>query len=181
MMSNRLQPSCSIVDARWKPPPPSFVKINFDANYKSASKLASLGIIIRDEDGFILGASCSLSHPISSIFDVEARAAVQGITFAYELGFRKIILKGDSRSVVTKFNSSKENLSEISAHIWDAKVMLRNFNASRIIFTPREGNRTTHAMAKERFYISKDRIWVEDAPPYVTHQADEDHRNLNPH
>ena len=42
---------------RWKPPRPCFVKINFDAALDMEAHKGGLGIVIRDEEGKIMGAN----------------------------------------------------------------------------------------------------------------------------
>ncbi|MBA0786429.1 hypothetical protein Gotri_026017 [Gossypium trilobum] len=122
------------VTVKWSPPQSEFVKINVDAGFHLAQKKASSGVILRDEIGQILGACSRVTYPVLSVFAAEAIAVIHDLRFAYELGFLSVILEWDSRSVIEKISSDKEDLSEITALTWDAKELSKLFRLSFPIY-----------------------------------------------
>ncbi|KAH1114302.1 hypothetical protein J1N35_007680 [Gossypium stocksii] len=78
-------PSLQVV--RWPRQPSSLMKINVDASFSLLQKKACLGIIIRDEQGQIMGACSRLTCQVPTAFAVEALAVIHGLRFAFELGF----------------------------------------------------------------------------------------------
>ncbi|XP_038997790.1 uncharacterized protein LOC120122757 [Hibiscus syriacus] len=161
---------------RWMAPPDSFVKVNFDARFLLAQKKSWTGVIIRDGLGHIMGAYRKETKRITSAFSVEAQAALHAIQFSLELGFGRVIIEGDSKSVINKLSS----LEEISAWIWEARRRAEGFHACSFRFTPRNGNHAAHLLAHDTGSGELDRYWIEEAPQAVELQAAEDRRFLDP-
>ena len=70
---------------RWCPPTLDVCKVNFDAAIFRSSNLASLGVVVRDNRGVVIGA---LSVPISlgsSVAKLKALACLRAIQFASEI------------------------------------------------------------------------------------------------
>ena len=76
----------------WIPPPDNSLKINFDGvTFKDIGK-ASLGVVIRNDQGQeIASHSEQISLPHFLVM-VEALAAARAISFAQDLGFSSFIL-----------------------------------------------------------------------------------------
>ncbi|GMJ08209.1 hypothetical protein HRI_004490100 [Hibiscus trionum] len=117
---------------------------------------------------------------ISSCFTAEAYAVVHGLRLAANLSFRHVIAEGDSLSVIKKLKSGIDDRSDISAIVWDAQMLAKNFRTCTFSFIPRNGNFSPHAMAKESLNFSSERVWVEEAPDAVVHLAAEDKRWIDP-
>ncbi|MBA0566773.1 hypothetical protein Golob_011558, partial [Gossypium lobatum] len=96
---------------RWYPPPRDFIKVNVDAGFQLGQKKTSSVVVIRDENGQSLEACSRITYPVLSMFATEAIALTHGLHFAYELGFLSMILEGDSKSVIEKIRSDKENVT----------------------------------------------------------------------
>lgn len=70
----------------WMPPPPAnLVKINFDNAVFSKENISGIGVVVRDENGLVLG-SCSKRLPQAySAMEVEAMAAATALVFANDI------------------------------------------------------------------------------------------------
>ncbi|KAL4271151.1 hypothetical protein GQ457_13G007950 [Hibiscus cannabinus] len=180
LLSARLNPQISVINKRWSSPPSSFYKINVDASFHSADSVAGLGVVVRDEEGFILGAFSSLAFHVPSAFAAEALAARCGVQFDLELGLTRVILEGDALSIIKKLQLQVDDLSEVSAFIFDTKRLARQFQAFQIGYIPRSGNKVAHALASERFSLMADHAWIEDAPSHILALVDEDRRCSEP-
>ncbi|MBA0832438.1 hypothetical protein Goarm_016827, partial [Gossypium armourianum] len=74
-------------DTRWKPPDNPFVRINFDAAYKTTNKMSCSGLVIRGANERILGSITILDETIPLVFAAEALTCVQGLQIRLDLGF----------------------------------------------------------------------------------------------
>ncbi|XP_021809351.1 uncharacterized protein LOC110752903 [Prunus avium] len=83
----------------WCAPPNPFLKLNVDASWQNASGLAGLAIIIRNHMGeFKYGKV--LKTTTGSIEIAEARAIIEGLSFALEHGITRVCVESDSRNVI---------------------------------------------------------------------------------
>lgn len=128
----------------WRPLDFGFIKLNFDASFTANTNLSIAAVIARNEEGKIMGAC---SYPYSDAVDAfvaEARACGRALTFAIEMGFRKILIEGDSLSIIKEL---KKNVEGISSH-----------------FVQREANMAAHALTMEGRQRCVPQFWVEEAP-----------------
>ncbi|KAL4361897.1 hypothetical protein GQ457_04G006420 [Hibiscus cannabinus] len=115
-----------------------------------------LPIQSKDNTGLIL-AACSLSHKyVRNAFMAEALACKQAATFAWELGFSRVVLEGDSRTVIQKCKSEIVDASLISPVIADIKAICRNFMDFVFGHVQREAN-IEEALPRTLLAAEKDR------------------------
>ncbi|KAG8478637.1 hypothetical protein CXB51_028481 [Gossypium anomalum] len=142
----------SDIQVQWSPPP---ARLN--------QKKAAAGVVIRDENGKILGACCKITYPVLSVFAAEVVAVIHELRFAKELDF----LLGDSRSVIRKINNHEQDFYEVSILTWSANEIAKEFHACAFHFIGRSGNKTTHAIVQEGLSRGEDSYWVKKAPALV--------------
>ena len=82
---------------RWYPPPPGFVKLNFDGSLIHSS--AAGGFIIRDWTGRLIKAGATY-YGDTSILVAEARALRDGLRLAIQANFKNIVIEGHNRIVI---------------------------------------------------------------------------------
>ncbi|XVF44181.1 hypothetical protein PTKIN_Ptkin02bG0100300 [Pterospermum kingtungense] len=81
--------------------------------------------IVRDAMGQVLGSLASgIVHVMDPLF-AKAEEALQAVIFGLQMGLTKVILEGDSLTIINKLCSQKEDLSIVRAIILDIK--LRSF------------------------------------------------------
>lgn len=134
------------VVSRWKPLDAPFVKFNFDAGFLGSEKWASRGIIIRENEGRILGACCHSNKYISNAFVAKALAGVQALQFAADLGFTRVILEGNARSVLSRLAVGGDDRSEMFADIQDARLLMNSVHACKVRHVYRECNQPAHLL-----------------------------------
>ncbi|KAL4309841.1 hypothetical protein GQ457_01G038560 [Hibiscus cannabinus] len=154
--------------------------VNVDASFKAFNRSAITGAIIRDSEGYVVGASRRLCQSTPSAFTAEALAVLHGIILAANLGFHFIWVESDSLAVVKILNSNTIDKSEIGAITWDSKVKACIFEECKFLFVPRQGNRVAHALVSDYDSDLFEEFWVEDAPALVLSMADSDRRYLDP-
>ncbi|MBA0866724.1 hypothetical protein Goshw_023724, partial [Gossypium schwendimanii] len=131
ILATRSLQSISSTIVHWSLSPVNVVKVNVDDGFILAHRKVCSEVIIRDEYGQILGACSWLTNQVSTVFAAEALAVACGLRFAYDMGFLLVMLDGDSKLVIDKINDSLEDLSKISALIWEAKEVSKFFRDSR--------------------------------------------------
>lgn len=86
---------------------------------------------------------------------------------ARDMGFRKVVLEGDSITVIKKLKTNaidRSILSPISQHI---RVSTEGFEEVTYNFVPSEVNKAAHALAMVGRIQKHSCFWVEEAPPSV--------------
>ncbi|GMI90174.1 hypothetical protein like AT2G04420 [Hibiscus trionum] len=165
---------------RWSPPCSSTVKINVDACFFPNTKSAQVGVLIRDNEGFILGAKAAKLDHTSSSFAAEAEVVVYDIRLALDLGFRHVIIEGDSLLVMRKLQFGADDRSEVSALVWNALHLAKNLQIVTFSFVMRDENKAAHEMARVPLTSTSEIIWVEEAPATVEAIAAMDRRWTEP-
>ncbi|XP_038997354.1 leucine-rich repeat protein 2-like [Hibiscus syriacus] len=94
----------------------------------------------------------------------EALAVKHAVEFTANMGFHRIILEGDSRTVMNKLQSGQPDYSETNTWIGDTNMKATSFHTSMYQFTPRSGNLVAHLLAADKTLGEEDRYWVEDGP-----------------
>ncbi|KAK9998404.1 hypothetical protein SO802_018007 [Lithocarpus litseifolius] len=162
-VQNRSQSSRS----RWKPPPVNLVKINFDGAVFAKENKSGIGVVVRDENGLVLG-SCSkrLTQAYSAV-EVEAMAAATALDFTSEMGVRRAILEGDSLAIIKALREGEQPLSPTGLLLEDVRMFSQRFEKLLYSRTKREGNFVAHSLAKYALNIQDFLVWMEDVPSHI--------------
>ena len=113
--------------------------------------------------------SKKLHYPLGTL-EAEAKAMECGIIFAWELGLKQVIIKGDSQTVF--HGLTHETLAPISIQqiIAGSRMWLIAFTSWMASFTKWDSNVAAHLVAKHARDIVDCTIWVEDTPPIIVQQ-----------
>ncbi|XP_038719958.1 uncharacterized protein LOC120012588 [Tripterygium wilfordii] len=148
----------------WQPPEEGFIKVNWDAGINEAKNKTGMGVVIRDSTGDLLGSQ-ALSRPIAlSPTMAEAEAALSAVWFALDMGFRDIVLEGDSQLVIRDLQSEESGLTEWCGIIKEIKRVLKGCLSCQFSHVRRTGNGAAHFMAKEALKLECPQMWVEEGP-----------------
>ncbi|KAA3469681.1 reverse transcriptase [Gossypium australe] len=133
--------------------------IQFDAAYDARSLKSATGLLVRDEKGDIL-ASKAIIHPnIASPFTAEAYAGLQAAKLGVMLKLNRILIMGDSKSIIKKCKSRNIDKSVIGAIIRDIHNQSRKYQEVEFAFIPNTQNQYVHTIAKhalrnnENYYL----------------------------
>ncbi|KAK5792927.1 hypothetical protein PVK06_034058 [Gossypium arboreum] len=158
----------------WQPPISGFIKLNFDASFLENSKTSISAVLARDEEGQILGACTYPIADVADAFVAEARACERALYFALDIGFRNLILEGDSLTVIKKLTSNKIDRSILSPISQNIRSLERFFEKVSYQFVSGEINRAAHALVMEGRHRVSPCFWVEEAPSSVANLAEMD-------
>ncbi|KAK8701739.1 hypothetical protein V6N13_020118 [Hibiscus sabdariffa] len=93
-------------------------------------------------------AACTISHyHVADAFVAEALAYFQAIVFAKDLGFRRIIVEGDSLTVIQKVKCNILDKSIISPIVHDIKEVVMNLESVAFCFARCEANNVVYVLA----------------------------------
>ena len=152
---------------RWVPPPANFVKINFDSAVFSKDNFSGVGVVIRDENGLVLG-SCSKHLPQAySAVEVEALAAATALALAEDLDMTRVILEGDSLVIIKALREEEQFLSPIGLLLEDVRMLSLSFQQLLYSHTKREGNSVAHNLTRYTNSIPDFLVWMEDVPSCI--------------
>ncbi|KAK8656319.1 hypothetical protein V6N13_098273 [Hibiscus sabdariffa] len=110
--------------------------------------------------------------------NAEVLACLVAVNFARDLGFTRVVIEGDSLTVIKKCQSENIDASLISPLIVDIKEVSKVFVSVSYGFVHREANGAAHVLAQEGKMYSSPMYWMEETPPNTTLAADKDRERL---
>ncbi|KAK8618718.1 hypothetical protein V6N13_132700 [Hibiscus sabdariffa] len=110
-------------------------------------------------------ATSSYSHRfVADPEYAEALSCLQALVFAQELGFRRIIVEGDSFLVVSKLSNSWIDFSSISPILFSIKDRVRDFDLISFVHVNCARNQLAHSLASLGRNFSSPQVWIEESP-----------------
>lgn len=116
------------------------MKVDFDAALFDHSNSAGLGVIVRDWRGVSLGALSTHTPLTSSVADMEAIACLRSVQFVAELKPQRVIVEGDSATIIIVVSHGLSLLSSFGNILDDIQCLLSNFSLVKFSHINRTGN-----------------------------------------
>ncbi|KAK5812541.1 hypothetical protein PVK06_027976 [Gossypium arboreum] len=140
------------------------VKVHFDAmfnkkTFKSVSEVVVWGL--RDK---LLASKMILHNNVPSPFAAKAYAGLEAIKLRILMGFQEVQIKGDSRTVIRKCQSTKTDRLAIGAIIWDIRSKSVHFQKIKFQDIPKIENSRAHKIAKEALASGVTSYLVQEDP-----------------
>ncbi|MBA0755152.1 hypothetical protein Gogos_021660 [Gossypium gossypioides] len=157
----------SMVKELWRPPDYGIIKLNFDASFIQAKKLATTAVLARDYKGEIVGAETYLFEDVVDAFVAEARGCERALIFTRMMCFRWLVVEGDSLSAIKNIKKKEEDksvLRPITHHIHQLELL---FDEVTNNFVPCAVNDAAHVLAQEGRRRRVCRNWTEGVPDSV--------------
>ncbi|MBA0859145.1 hypothetical protein Goshw_003715 [Gossypium schwendimanii] len=107
----------------------------------------------------------------------EARACLQAVTLAEEMGFQDVCIEGDVLTIIHELRAADEDRSCISSLIKEIKERGYRFRRLSFKHIPKEANKAAHAMAKHRGHYKHPQFWIEEAPYAVEILVNQERKN----
>ena len=133
---------------QWFPPPTDVVKINFDGATCPKKRKAGIGVVISDVNGLVLASCAKIKHQPFKVVEIESLAAATALSLATDIGFRRVILEGDSMEVIQALRENSQALTPTSLLIEDVRSFAHNFDELLYSRTKKDGNVVTHSLVK---------------------------------
>nr|XP_023892178.1 uncharacterized protein LOC112004175 [Quercus suber] len=153
----------------WVPPTGLNYKVNVDGAMFSAQKAAGVGILIRENEGhFIARHSKKLNLPLGAI-ETETKAFAVGIAFTGEIGIRDFVLEGDSLIIIQALCESAPAPSSVASLVYGIVAAGHDFRSVNFSHVCRNGNISTHLLAKNALVIVDYCVWIEESLYFIEH------------
>ncbi|XP_075659550.1 uncharacterized protein LOC142629445 [Castanea sativa] len=153
--------------ALWSPPPPMSYKINVDGAVFGAQKSVGVGVVIRDDEGRVMGACYKKLRAPMGAMEAEAKAFEVGIQFAKDMLIHDFILEGDSLILVNALNETSPPPSAVAAIVLSSLSAFKDFRRVDVSHVKRSGNWPAHLLAKYAIGISDFAVCVEESPSFI--------------
>lgn len=122
----------------WIPPPPGFLKLNFDGSLRGNSGLCGFGYVIRDHQGDIIRVIVGpLGHGDST--KAEVLSLLHGLRELKRIGVSLGCVEGDSKVVIGWYSGLCDGVWKHSHFIQEVKEMVVSFKFS-LVHVPRGQN-----------------------------------------
>ena len=132
----------------WSAPTQTQYKANFDGALFSSTNAASLGVVIRDNVGAVIGA-LSMCIPLPQLVaTVETLACKRAVQFAAEIGLHEVIFEGDAAGVIQAIKNREADQSAHGHIVGDIQDQVSLLAFSDFCFVPRSCNKVANALAK---------------------------------
>ena len=131
------------------------------------AKMFDIGMGIRESNEAVLA---SFSQKIPQAYKaevIEALAALNALSFVFELGFRSTFLEGDSLELTQGLKSEERSLSPTGLLLEDVKMFANNFVRLLYSHIKRNDNGVAHSLAKNALCILDFQVWMEDVPSHI--------------
>ncbi|CAN1186558.1 Putative ribonuclease H protein At1g65750 [Linum perenne] len=134
------------VNVAWDPGPADWITINSDGSFDASSGRATAGGLARNSNGRCMFAfTTNLGNCF--ITRAEMRGAIEGLTRAWNAGYRKVLLQLDSQAAITLLTDAR-NTRHLHALETDRFQELQSREWELVIkHTYREGNRAADYLA----------------------------------
>ena len=144
------------------------VKINCDGARFIKENRESIGVVIRDSEGMVLGSLSKQIPQAYSPLEIEAMAVTIAIQFASELGFQRAILEADLFVLVKALVNDTQLLFAVGLVLDEIRYEANFFNELHYSHVKREGNNVTHKLARQAICVLDFTVWMEDVPPLLS-------------
>ncbi|KAL5777232.1 hypothetical protein ACOSP7_010158 [Xanthoceras sorbifolium] len=146
------------------PPPANFVKLNSDAALASSRSLVGVGLVLRDDNGRVVGSSGQCFGRSLPPLAAEGEAVLRGLKFALDVGVSSIVVESDASSLVDLINGKIVASSKIDLVMDEIQSLCSNFQNCSFIFGSRKVNWVAHNLAKFALSFVSDFFLVDDVP-----------------
>jgi len=117
----------------WRPPPPPFFKLNFDAAIIKERSTSGFGAMIRNEQGEVMAALSAIGPSVSCSEEAETMACRKAVEFTVDAGFSELMIEGDSVNVMKAISSSIQDLSVAGNVVADIQWIIRGLRRVPLI------------------------------------------------
>ena len=167
-------PKAQVLKAKWERPEPNWFKVNTDASFDQSSCTSSVGIVIRDHSGRVIGGVARWFDDVPDALTAEALAAKEGLELAAELGLNKILLEVDCQALSNFLQGPQPFTSSIGGLCFDILELGKSFPSFSNRWIRRDANSVAHACASLVSAAERAFFWIDCIPNWLVMLAASD-------
>lgn len=152
-------------DKVWKRPKHNQIRLDVDAGIDDSKHTVSVGIVVRDTRGVVIGAKSCLIHNPGSIKGAEAAAIRTGMEFCLHNGFQNVFIFSDSLLAVQAINNREVDLTHVGSIILDIYDLFESKIFISLVHMRRTANVLAHQLARLALSSHSCYVWLEDSVP----------------
>lgn len=116
-------------DQQWRTLEEGYYKVNLGAAVDCKNQKICIGIVIRDWDGKVLESACEQSCEqrfcLAQPEIAECTALWRAVDLCMQMGFTKVVLEGDSLTIIRAVQNAEFNMSQYDQVVEDVKELLK--------------------------------------------------------
>ena len=147
---------------RWFPLEQQFYKVNFGGAIFKNIDAVGLGVVIRDNNGEVMGAMSQRVPLPQTVVEVEALACLRAVFFAIELGLCDLVIEGDSALVIQAIKDGQPCQSFYGHIVDDILHLTAQLRCFTFCHVKCNCNRIADALAKKSGVGLDFQVWVKD-------------------
>ncbi|XP_073042009.1 uncharacterized protein [Primulina eburnea] len=136
-------------DHVWHPPVPNQLRLDVDAGCCEIRNKFSVGVVLRNSAGGVVGAKACLIRPSSSVKGAELMAIREGIEFCRRNSFRNVCIFSDSIQAVQAVTKPGEDRGSDGWIITEIRSCLNSSEFISLRHARRSSNKAAHHIATE--------------------------------
>ncbi|XP_021848876.2 uncharacterized protein [Spinacia oleracea] len=150
----------------WKPPAPSFLKLNIDGSWKEKDEAGGGGVFRSETGNWYIGFASKYNAitPLAA----ELYALREGLQMAVEYGVQKLEVETDAELLIKLLTSMEDYYHhELAPVIKDVACLMTRFSSFSITHLPRLFNKLAHCMGQYAISMALGHKVFLDPPPFT--------------
>lgn len=147
-------------DPPWSPPPAGWMALSVDGSFSAADRSAGAGMILRDERGAVIFASCQLLFYCNNALEAEIQALRIGMSLALQWSSLPVLVQSDSVEALSSMLDGSLNKSPFGHLVKEIKfhMLEREFKSVKIA---RSQNKVSHCLANYARTAHSTACWLQ--------------------
>ncbi|KAH1073318.1 hypothetical protein J1N35_025646 [Gossypium stocksii] len=135
---------------------------------------STVGIVARDSKGNVLLSCSEIHQQVATSFSAEALACQKATQIDIDMKWEKVIIEGDSLSIIKKCKMKSSDKSLVCAYIHDIQQLALKYKDYSFEYTQRMANSLTHSIANETMKNKREVYLVERVLESTEQQEERD-------
>ena len=137
----------------WSPPEAPQYKINYDAATFAEDNNASLGVVIRNNEGPVMASLTQQIPLLATVIEIKALVARRVMEFALEIGLDNIVLEGNNEYLFKALKSGDRSLAQHRHLTKDILFLGSNISAFNVSFVRRQCNKLAYSLTRKAKFL----------------------------
>ncbi|KAG7594343.1 Ribonuclease H-like superfamily [Arabidopsis thaliana x Arabidopsis arenosa] len=141
-------------NSQWEPPPPGWLKCNFDSGFIQGKEYTMTCWIIRDETGHMVSSGCAKLQKSYSALQAEALGFLHVLQVVWTRGHRCVWFEGDNSDQLVRLINTNGDHIKIGTLLYDIRQWRTKLPLSSLHHVNREKNAAADMLSKRASSIN---------------------------